>query len=404
MVQLEDAQKFLLKGCRLASTMRLSLDKCLGRVLAEDIICDMDFPPFDRSPLDGYAVRKADVQAALRDNPITLTQIEFVPAGNWPKRPISPGEATRVMTGAKIPDGADAVVRLEDTSCDGRRVSILSSGKAEKNICRRGEEFKAGDMILQKGTGLQEGSLGILAMLGVEKPRVYAKPKVGILATGSELLPISATLKPGMIRDTNSYMLAAKVQNIGGNALLMGQVKDDVDAMVEKLESFPRLSVYITTGGASVGDYDLAGRLFERLGVTTLFSGVAIKPGMPAMAGRWGDSLIVSLSGNPAACSVSFEVLVRPLLKRMAGFCLYEHRKIIVKLAGRFDKASPTRRLVWANCFAVNGSLFATPLVYQGNGMLRSIAEANALLDIPANSPPLDRGTEATALLLGSFL
>lgn len=400
MVQLEEALKSLLNGCRPAGSLRLPLETCIGRVLAEDIICDMDFPPFDRSPLDGYAVRKADIQTASKNNPVTLTQIEFVPAGSWPERPIGSGQATRIMTGAKIPDGTDAIVRLEDTNCDGCRITIFSSGKEEKNICRQGEEFKAGDLMLKKGTRLQEGALGILAMLGLEKPRVYARPKVGILATGSELLPVSAPMKPGMIRDTNSYMLAAKVQKAGGKAILLGQVKDDVHVMVEKLEAFPRMPVYITTGGASVGDYDLAGRLFERLGVTPLFDGVAIKPGMPAMAGRWGDSLIISLSGNPAACSVSFEVLVRPLLKRMAGFSQYEHLKVIVKLADKFDKASPARRFVWANCFAVNGSLFATPLVHQGNGMLRSIAEANALLDIPANSPPLDRGTEATALLL----
>lgn len=400
MVTLEDARQVLLDGGQIANVTRIPLAKCLGRVLAEDVISDMDFPPFDRSPLDGYAVRMDDIKTSSRDNPAVLRQIEYLPAGACPRLTVGVGEAARIMTGAKMPGGADVVVKLEDTYSEGQQVFVHSPGRNDKNICKRGEEFRAGEVVLRKGYCVQEGTIGILAILGRDKPRVYTKPKVGILATGSELLPVSAKLQPGMIRDTNSHMLAAKVRTAGGAPVMMGQVKDDLAAMVEQLQNFSGLSVYVMTGGASVGDYDLAGRFFERLGIPILFDRVAIKPGMPVIAGRWGDSFLIALSGNPAACSVSFEVLVRPLIKRIAGFTQFEPIRIRAKMAEKFGKASPVRRFIWAVCFAIDGVIFVSPLDHQGNGMLRASEKANALLDIPANSPPLDRGNEVSAILL----
>lgn len=294
--------------------------------------------------------------------------------------------------------------RLEDTRYEGEQVDILNPDQANKNICKRGEEYKAGEKVLSKGSYLQEGNIGILAMLGHARPKVYVRPKVGIMATGSELLSVDAPLQPGMIRDTNSFLLDAKVRIAGGDPVLMGQVRDDVDSMAERLIGHPRLPIYIVTGGASVGDYDLAKKLFERLEVPILFDRVAIKPGMPVIAGYWRDALLLALSGNPAACSISFEVLVRPLIRKMAGFAQWQHIRIRAKLAGEFGKESPVRRFIWAHCFAVDGTLFASSLEYQGNGMLRAISQANALLDIPANSPKLDRGTDVVALLIPSLL
>ncbi len=172
--------------------------------------------------------------------------------------------------------------------------------------------------------------------------------------------------------------------------------------MIERLRSFPELPVYLMTGGASVGDYDLAKQLFMRLRIPILFDSVAIKPGMPIIAGLWGNSLLIALSGNPAACSVSFELLIRPLIRQFAGFAQLEHTRVMAKLVSNFGKPSPSRRFVWAVCFEVNGLLSVMPLDHQGNGMLRQIANANALLDVPANSPPLEKGTNITTLLLSS--
>lgn len=397
---LEDALNILIEHTPNGHPRRVPLEKCCGRVLAEDIVSDMDFPPFDRSPLDGYAVRMRDIREASPDRPVFLRQVDDVPAGYLPKQKIGAGQAARIMTGARIPDGADAVVKLEDSFLDKKRVGIINPHQANNNICDKGEEIRSGEVVLSTGTYLLEGALGLLAMLGQAAPKVYPQPKVGILATGSELLPVRATLEPGKIRDTNSIMLDAKVRLAGGVPVLLGQVQDDIDAIITRLRAQPRMSMYITTGGASSGDYDLAEELFSRLQVPILFKRVAIKPGMLVLAGVWKGALLIALSGNPGACSISFEVLLRPLLRKLAGFRQWSHTRLSVKLSSEFTKSSPVRRFIWARCFVENGIVYAMPLQHQGNGMLRSILGANALLDIPEASPPLGPGTELDALVI----
>lgn len=402
-ISLENAQAILMERTRTCHPIRLPLMYCCSRVLAEDVMSRIAFPPFTRSPLDGYAVRKEDIHRASPERPVYLRQVEYVPAGAWPRRIIGTNETARVMTGAKVPEGANTVVRLEDTFLDDDQVAIQVSQQESRNICLEGEEYSPGDVVLNKGTYLQEGAMGVLAMMGRSKLKIYSKPRVGILATGSELLSVSTPLQPGKIHDTNSYMLDAKVRLSGGMPVMMGHVEDDVEAIIERLYSAPRLSVYIITGGASIGDYDLAAKVFERLQVSALFDQVAMKPGMPVLAGVWHGSLLIALSGNPAACSVSFEVLVRPLIRKMAGFKCWEHTKVMVKLSEPFAKPSPQRRFVWARCFEKKGAILAAPLSHQGNGMLRSILEANALLDIPAGSPSLQEGKKVKALLIQSW-
>lgn len=399
-ILLENALTLLLNHAPKCGTLRLPLAECFGRVLAEDITSAIDFPPFNRSPLDGYAVQLADIVHASPDHPSFLTQIEAVPAGSVPSKIVSSGQATRIMTGAEIPEGADAVVRLEDTQQIDDQIKILTADKAATNICSKGEEISIGEKVLTAGTILEEGALGLLAMLGYAAPLVFHKPKVGILATGSELLSPSDPIEPGKIRDSNSYMMMAKVLRSGGEPVLLGRVKDNLAAMIQRLSEQPDLPLYITTGGASVGDYDFMEELFQELKIPIFFKGVAIKPGMPVLAGLWKGSLLIALSGNPAASSVSFEVLVSPLLRKIAGFEHWNHKKAAVKLCGTFKKTSPTCRFVWARSFSKQGTLYAEPLSYQGNGMLKSALTANALLEIPAHNLPIENGTELEAILL----
>lgn len=400
MILLEDALALLLSHTPCCSTVRLPLAECFGRVLAENITSTMDFPPFDRSPLDGYAVQMADIIQASPNHPILVTEIEAVPAGAVPYKTIHSGQATRIMTGAKIPEGADAVVRLEDTRITNGQIEILNANNAATNICLQGEEISKNEKILAAGTLLEEGALGLLAMLGHPAPLVFRKPKVGILATGSELLAPSDPIEPGKIRDSNSYMLLSKVLKEGGQPILLGQVKDSLASIIAKLAEQPGLPMYITTGGASVGDYDFMEKLFHELKIPLLFKGIAIKPGMPVLAGNWQGSLLIALSGNPAASSVSFEVLVSPLLRKMAGLSHWNHKKATVKLCGTFPKTSPTQRFIWAHWFVQQETIFATPLAHQGNGMLKSALKANALLEIPAHSPPVENGSKLEAILL----
>jgi molybdopterin molybdotransferase len=401
MIVLEDALTLLLNHAPLhCSTTRYPLAECFGRILAEDITSTMDFPPFNRSPLDGYAVQLKDITHVSPEHPVLLTQIESVPAGSVPCKIVSSGQATRIMTGAKIPEGADAVIRLEDTRLINDQIEILTADKAATNICSQGEEIRVNEKVLTTGTLLEEGALGLLSMLGQANPLVFHKPKIGLLATGSELLSPSDPMKPGKIRDSNSYMLLAKVLKAGGEPVLLGHVEDNLSSIITKLSEQPDLPVYITTGGASVGDYDLMEKLFQELQIPLLFKGVAIKPGMPVLAGIWKNSLLIALSGNPAASSVSFEILISPLIRKITGLRNWNHKKTIVKLWGTFTKTSPTRRFVWARWFMKQGIIFAEPLSHQGNGMLKSALEANALLEIPAHNPPIKDGTELEAILL----
>ena len=396
---LEDALGILLEKVKLQGTTHIPLAECYQRVLGEDIIAEMDFPPFDRSPLDGYAVRMADIQQASVENPVRLKQVDYVPAGSWPTKKVESGMTTRIMTGAKIPDGADAVIRLEEIALEQDMVSIFAS-VTEANICRQGEEIHKGEVVLKKGTVLTDGALGLLAMLGHDCPLVYQKPKVAILATGTEIIGVDQPLAPGKIRNSNNYMLMAKVREAGGEPILLGQVWDELEFIEEKLTGHQDIAMYITTGGASVGDYDLMEQVFKKMNIPMLFTRLAMKPGMPVMAGCWGDSLLVALSGNPASANISFEVLLRPLLKKMAGFPTFERPKVRVILKKAFHKVSRSRRFIWAYCEVENGTLYAQPIGFQGNGMLLGTLAANAILDIPMGSDFLPIGTEVEARLL----
>ena len=396
---LEEALEILLEKVKLQGKTRIPLVDCYQRVLAEDIIAKMDFPPFDRSPLDGYAIRIADVGHASLAQPIVLKQVDDVPAGCLPTKRVEAGQATRIMTGAKIPEGADAVVRLEDVEVKGDQVHIFAAVDSA-NICKQGEEISRGARVLKQGIVLKDGALGLLAMLGQSRPLVYDQPKVAILATGTEVVGIDQPLEQGKIRNSNNYMLMAKVREAGCLPILLGQVADNLELIEEKIKSYENADLYITTGGASVGDYDLMEKLFAKLEIPMLFTRLAMKPGMPVMAGCWQNALLVALSGNPASANVSFEVLLRPLLRKMSGDSSCERPKGRAKLKKAFTKASESRRFIWARCEFQNGILYAEPMGYQGNGMLSGMLPANALLDIPAGSHCLQIGTEVEARLL----
>lgn len=397
---LEEALDMLLKETLLCEPITVPIEEGYNLILAEDIYADVDFPPFDRSPLDGYAVKMEDVAQATLQQPVQLEQIENVPAGSWPIKKIVAGTAARIMTGAKIPEGADAVIRLEDTSVDKNTVRIYNPVNADKQICRQGEEIRRGTRVLNKGTQLQAGALGVLAMLGKAHLLVYRQPKVAILATGSEIVGVQESLTQGKIRNSNSYMLLAKVKEAGCIPLLLGQVEDDLEEIHKQIMQSAPFDVLITTGGASIGDYDLMAAVFKKMDVPLLFSRLAIKPGMPVLAGFWNTSLLVALSGNPAAASVSFDVLLRPVLRKMAGFTEWELPVIQAKLKTAFSKPIQSRRFIFAKCEPVAGVMYVEPVQFHGNGMLSGLALANALIDVPAYCESLKAGTDVRVLLL----
>jgi molybdopterin molybdotransferase len=402
-LSLEVAQEMLLKAAQPVAAEEAELAECWQRVLAAPVVADSDFPPFDRSPLDGYALTAAEVEAATPEQPVVLTVVDDIPAGSVPRAEVRPGTAAKIMTGAPVPSGATGVVRREDTREEDGRVSIFAGAGVAANICLRGEEIAAGEEVVAAGTVVNAGVMGLLALLGVARPRVFKRPRVAILATGSEVVPVEGPLAAGAIRNSNSYMLTAQVREAGAEPIMFGIARDEVAAIAARVMAAAVCDLVVTTGGVSAGDYDLMADVYGELGIEIMFERVGIKPGMPVLAGRKDRKLYIGLSGNPAAASVAFEQLVRPLLLKMGGRNELKRPLAKALLAAPFTKSSGATRFVWARCRPVNGSLTVEPLPLQGNGMLKSAVTANALIVIPAGNPPLAAGSTVEICLLADL-
>ena len=361
------------------------------------------FPPFDRSPLDGYAVIAAEVEDASPERPVLLAIIDNIPAGRTPQRRLLPGTAARIMTGAPVPEGATGIIRVEDTKAEGEQVAIYAGAGAMNNICRRGEEIAAGEDLVRAGSVINAGVAGMLALMGKAAPWVYRKPRVAILATGNEIIPVDVPPVPGAIRNSNSYMIGSQVADIGAEPLLLGVAPDNIEQIAARFDEASICDLFITTGGVSTGDYDLIGDVYQKLGITILFERVGMKPGMPVLAGRKGGKIYIGLSGNPAAASIAFEQLVRPLLLKMAGQENWWRPRVKAMLISAFAKKAGPTRFVWARCWQQGTELVADSLALQGNGMLKSAIVANAFIVIPENSPPLAAGSEVEVILLGAY-
>ncbi|MDR7867552.1 MAG: molybdopterin molybdotransferase MoeA [Sporomusaceae bacterium] len=402
-VSLDMAQDKLLKAVRVIAAEEVALADCWRRVLADEVVADADFPPFDRSPLDGYALIAADVAEAAPEWPVVLEVVDDIPAGSVPRVAVRPGTAAKIMTGAPVPEGATGVVRREDVREEPGRATVFAGAGVAANLCRRGEEIAAGEKVIAAGTVVNAGVMGLLALLGVSRPRVFKRPRVALLATGSEVTDIEAPLPPGAIRNSNSYMLAAQVRDAGAEPIMFGIARDEVAVIISRLSAAAACDLIVTTGGVSAGDYDLLADVYRELGISVMFERVGIKPGMPVLAGHKDGKLYVGLSGNPAAASVAFEQIVRPALLKMAGRSDWWRPRAKALLTAPFTKTSGATRFVWASCRPVNGGLTVEPMPLQGNGMLKSAVTANAMIVIPAGSPPLAAGSTVEVCLLADL-
>jgi len=319
MVPVDEALEIVLRETRALPTEEIALDDAPGRVLAEDVRSDTDMPPFDRSAMDGYAVRAADVASV----PARLTVTGEVAAGAWPDRDLGPGEAIRIMTGAPVPGGATAVQQVEKTRAleDGRRVEILASVGEGANIALRGCEVREGDLVLDRGGVLGPAAVAVLASTGHARVRVSRSPRVAVLVTGDEIVDVTESPGPGQIRNSNGPAVAAQARLGGAQVRVLGVAPDreeeTVAAVRDGLSAEP--DVLVVSGGVSAGDYDLVEPALEQLGVELLFTKVAIKPGAPLVFGRRKGTLVFGLPGNPVSAQVTFDVLVRAALLRMQG-------------------------------------------------------------------------------------
>jgi molybdopterin molybdotransferase len=374
--------------------LEVDLERALGTVLAEDVSSPVPLPPFDNSAMDGYAVRAEDVAGA----PVSLPVIEDIAAGDSELRAVGPGLVTRIMTGAPMPGGADAVVPVEWTDGGTTRVTIHKPVPPDNAVRRSGEDVQAGDVVLRAGTRIGAAQLGILAGVGRRRVVVRPRPRVVVLSTGAELAEPGSPLAPGQIWESNSFMLAAAVREAGGEGFRAGAVTDDPQVFLERLDAqLVRADAVITSGGVSMGAYEPVKEALGPLG-TVAFEKVAMQPGMPQGFGVVGpDNVpIFALPGNPVSSFVSFVLFVKPALRRMQGLpaSLPETVRAITTSALR----SPNGRRSYLRG-VLTGETVAT-VTRQGSHQLAALASANALVVVPEDVTELPAGTEVEVIAL----
>lgn len=375
-----------------------ALDDCLGLALADDVGSPIPLPPFDNSAMDGYAVRSVDVAEATAEKPVSLPVEADVPAGRIDSPPLLPGTAHRIMTGAQIPPGADSVVPVERTNGSTDQVLVHACARPGAHVRRAGEDVGSGDVVLTSGTSLGAPQLGLAAAVGAAHLPVHRQVRVLVLSTGSELVEPGTSLRPGQIYESNGLMLASAVREAGGEARLLRFVPDDVEAFHAALR--PHLDstdLIITSGGVSAGAYEVVKDALGGDGVE--FTKVAMQPGMPQGAGRYRDGVpVVTLPGNPVSAMVSFEVFVRPVLRRAAGHRGGGRPVREATLSEPISAPAGKRQYRRARFDAATATV--TPHGGAGSHLLAALAGANCLLEIPEDSTELTAGSTVEVWLL----
>ncbi|MGQ8948039.1 molybdopterin molybdotransferase MoeA [Bacillus altitudinis] len=381
------------------------LKNSLGRWLAEDILADHDVPAFDRSPYDGFALRAEDTKDASSEHPVEFEVIDHIGAGIVSAKTIGPFQAIRIMTGAKIPKGANVVIMLELTKTfekDGKSMMSLKRPlKKGDNISRQGEETLKGNVMIKKGSKVTPGVTAILATFGYAVVPVVKKPVIGIISTGTELLQVSDAIVDGKIRNSNLSMVYAQVLEAGGEPLDLGGVSDDFNQSYEAVKAaLSKVDMLITTGGVSVGDFDFLPAIYEKLGADVLFNKVAMRPGsVTTVAALSNGQLLYGLSGNPAACFVGFELFVKPIIYK---WCLKENPFPVfaeAKLTHDFPKANPFTRFVRASLDFAGSQLSVTPTGLDKSSAVTSIAHADCFIVLPGGTRGFSAGDQVSVLL-----
>jgi molybdopterin molybdotransferase len=387
LIPVDDARERILAMVRPLDAEEAPIESSIGRALAADITARRTLPPWDNSAMDGYAVRAADLAAV----PATLEMIETIFAGQIPQRQVRARECARIMTGAPMPKGADAVVMQEKARAEGTRIEILERVALGASVRPAGEDARAGERLLARGTPVGIPEAGLLWAQGMRTASVHRRPRVAILSTGDELCSVGEEAE-GRIVDTNSPSLAAAVRRAGGEPTMLGVAKDRLEDVLALVERALPYDVVLTSAGVSVGEKDYVRTAFERAGVEMSFWRIAMRPGKPLAAGHRGSTLVVGLPGNPTSSLVTFELFVRPALRRLLGHADVEPPRVPGRCAVRLEKAGGLTHFIRVVASWRAGALEATPLVTQSSGALRSIAAATHLMVFPAASEHLSPG------------
>jgi molybdopterin molybdotransferase len=393
----EEALKIVLEKTKPLGNEKVFIHQALNRVLAEDIYADRDNPPADNSGMDGFAVRYEDIVGAYEDNPVPLKIIGESKAGDSPPK-LEKGAAIPIYTGALIPEGADTIIQKELTKVEGGIVYILKELKKGANIREKGGDYKAGDLLIPKGKRLRPAEIGILS--SVNKATVYVKqvPRVGIITTGDEILDIGENItKESQIKTSNTYSLYTQVLETGAIPTIIGFAKDNPKDIKEKLKWAKNCDVLLTTGGASVGEYDLVKDFVSReLNVDIHFWKVSIKPGKPVAFGTWGEEgekIFFGIPGNPVASMVVYEILVKSAIKKMMEYQNPENKIFTGILTEDFKRKSADRlEFIRAYVEYKEDNFYVKPFTKQASNMLTSMVNANALVFVDKDIHQIEAG------------
>ncbi len=400
MIDIGEAQRRVLEDIPVLGQERIHILDALGRVLARDVKAIRDVPSRDNSAMDGYACRYEDVVGAEPSRPVDLRLIGESRAGALFGGVVGAGEAVSVMTGGVIPDGADAVIKVEDTFRDGNRVRCIRGVQKGTYIRTQGEDVRAGGVVLKEGCAIGPPEIGMIATLGHGYVHVYQRPVVGILSTGDELVDLDEPFSDGKVVCSNTYSLAAQVMEAGAIPLSLGIASDSEEDQRDRLADGLRADVIVTSGGVSVGKYDLVKATLADVGMRVKFWKVAMKPGKPLVFGTIGTKPVFGLPGNPTSAMISFEQFVRPALLKMMGHrALF--RKVIEARLAKDVPAEPGRlHLVRCKLIEENGRVWALSTGTQSSGALRSMVLADGLMILPPVRDVFPKGSQVRVQLL----
>jgi molybdopterin molybdotransferase len=387
----EKALEIVLTSAHQLDTERIEFTCALNRVLAENVRSDMNIPPFNKSAMDGYACRRADLDSKL-------TVIETIPAGSVPQKIIELNQCSKIMTGAMVPEGADCVIMKEYVEEVADNTIWFTGEKTADNICCKAEDIKTGDIVLSKGVIIEPQHIAVLASVGNTRPLVAKKPNIAIIATGSELVDPKSKPSQSQIRNTNSFQLAAQIESMGAVATnygIAGDTAEQIDAVFKK--ALEENDVVIVSGGVSVGDYDFVPSIFKQNNINMLFEKIAIKPGKPTVFGTSGKKYSFGLPGNPVSTFVLFELLVKPFLYKLMGHD-YEPLNIQMPLEKPLINRKAKRQRWLPVAITDKGTI--KPVEYHGSAHINSLCGANGLVSMDVGVAKVKKGTSVAVRLI----
>ncbi|PNZ69153.1 molybdopterin molybdotransferase MoeA [Staphylococcus croceilyticus] len=381
----------------------VNLEDSLGHILSEDIVATYDIPRFNKSPYDGFAIRSEDSAGAYSENRKQFKVIDHIGAGSVSDKTLGQNEAVRIMTGAQLPEGADAVVMFEQTVEDGDTFTIRKPFEAYENVSLKGEETTTGDVVLKKGQVINPGAIAVLATYGYTEVPVTQKPSVAIIATGSELLDVHEELQPGKIRNSNGPMIQALAEKFGLKVENYKIQQDDLQSSIEVVkDAMATHDIVITTGGVSVGDFDYLPEIYKAVDAEVLFNKVGMRPGSVTTVAVANGQYLFGLSGNPSACFTGFELFVKPAVQHMMGAIAYYPQVVKATLMEDFSKANPFTRFIRAHVSFSHSGATVVPSGFNKSGAVVAIAHSNAMIMLPGGTRGFKAGHTVDVILTES--